>query len=55
VSLCLHGLSTSVVARNTKRGKYHSTVDLLFDWSGINCMTTDNFLLLFAKQTNPNQ
>ena len=28
---------------NTKRGKYHRTVDLLFDWFGISCMTTDNF------------
>jgi hypothetical protein len=25
------------------RGKYHCTVDLLFDWFGISCMTTDNF------------
>ncbi len=24
-------------------GKYHCTVDLLFDWFGISCMTTDNF------------
>jgi len=23
-------------------GKYHCTVDLLFDWFGISCMTTDN-------------
>ncbi len=23
-------------------GKYHSTADLLFDWFGISCMTTDN-------------
>ncbi len=30
-------------AGNTKRGKYHCTVDLLFDWFGISCMTTDNF------------
>ncbi len=28
---------------NTKGWKYHSTVDLLFDWFGISCMTTDNF------------
>ena len=27
----------------TKRGKYHCTVDLLFDWFGISCLTTDNF------------
>ncbi len=25
------------------KGKYHCTVDLLFDWFGINCVTTDNF------------
>ncbi len=24
-------------------GKYQCTVDLLFDWFGISCMTTDNF------------
>ncbi len=24
-------------------GKYHCTIDLLFDWFGIGCMTTDNF------------
>ncbi len=24
------------------KGKYHCTVDLLFDWFGISCMTTDN-------------
>jgi len=26
-----------------QRGKYHCTVDLLFYWFGISCMTTDNF------------
>ena len=41
--------------REYLRRKYHCTVDLLFDWFGISCMTTDNFLLLFAKQTNPDQ
>jgi hypothetical protein len=35
-------------------GKYHCTVDLLFDGFGISCMTTDNFRS-FAKQTNPNK
>jgi len=29
--------------REYKRGKYHCTVDLLFYWFGIICMTTDNF------------
>ncbi len=28
---------------NTKGGKYRCTIDLLFDWFGISCMTTDNF------------
>jgi hypothetical protein len=26
-----------------QRGKYYCTVDLLFDWFGSSCMTTDNF------------
>jgi hypothetical protein len=30
-------------AGNTKGGKYHCTVDLLFDWFGISCITSDNF------------
>jgi hypothetical protein len=25
------------------KGEYHCTIDLLFDWFGISCMTTDNF------------
>ncbi len=25
------------IAGNTKRGKYHCTIDLLFDWFGISC------------------
>jgi hypothetical protein len=28
---------------NTKGGMYHCTVDLLFDWFRISCMTSDNF------------
>jgi hypothetical protein len=33
-----------LMAGNTKaRGKYQCTIDLLFDWFGIGCMTTDNF------------
>ncbi len=36
------------------KGKYKCTIDLMFDWFGISCMSTDNFFL-FAKQTNPNQ
>ncbi len=29
--------------REYQRGKYHCTVDLLFDWFQISYMTTDNF------------
>ncbi len=25
------------------KGKYHCTIDLLFDWFGISCMITDYF------------
>ncbi len=25
------------------KGKYHYTVDLLFDWFGISCLNTDSF------------
>jgi hypothetical protein len=32
-----------IVAGNTKVGKYHCTIDLLFDWFGISSMTTCNF------------
>jgi len=42
-------------SREYLTGKYDCTVDLLFDWFGISCMTTDNFLFLISKQTNPNQ
>jgi hypothetical protein len=34
---------SATVTMEYKRGKYHCTVDLLFDWFGISCMTTDNF------------
>jgi hypothetical protein len=31
------------LAGNTKGGKYHCTIDLLFDWFGISFVTNDNF------------
>ncbi len=31
------------LTREYLRGKYHCTVDLLFDWFGISCVITDNF------------
>jgi hypothetical protein len=30
-------------SRVYERGKYHCTIDLLFDWFGISCMTIENF------------
>jgi hypothetical protein len=41
----------SIWVRQTREN--YCTIDLLFDWFGISCMTTAIFL--FAKQTNPNQ
>jgi hypothetical protein len=35
---------------NTKGGKYHCTIDLLFDWFGISLMTTDNFCFYLQKR-----
>jgi hypothetical protein len=37
-----HTTFIMVYPGNTK-GKYHCTVNLLFDWFGISCMTTDNY------------
>ncbi len=31
-------------------GKYHCTIDLLFHWLGISCMTTDNFCFYLQKR-----
>ncbi len=30
------------LTREYKRGRYHCDIDLLFNWFGISCMTTDN-------------
>ncbi len=49
----LNAATLRLITWNTKGGSL--TVDLLFDWFGIICMINDNFLFLFAKQTNPNQ
>jgi hypothetical protein len=38
------------MAGNTKGGKYHCTFDLLFDWFGISCMTTDNCCLYLQNR-----
>ncbi len=31
------------LTREYLKGEYHCTVDLLFDWFGISCMTSDIF------------
>ncbi len=51
--LSLMSLSRLVSPRNTKG--YHCTIDFLFDWFGISCMTTDNFFVFICKTPNPNQ
>jgi hypothetical protein len=41
-----HQMETKVITKqkagNTKKGKYHSTVDLLFDWFGLVCFANKN-------------
>ncbi len=39
ISIELHGKG---FFREYQRGKYNCTIDLLFDWFGISCRTTDN-------------
>jgi len=44
------------LCREYQRGKHHCTIDLLFDWFGIGCMTTDNFCFYLQNrliQTSP--
>ncbi len=48
-------LNNMGLSKEYLRGKYHCTIDLLFVWFGISCMTANNFCFLFAKQTNPNK
>jgi hypothetical protein len=38
------------LGREYKRGKYRCTVDPLFDWFAISCMTTDNFCFYFQNR-----
>ncbi len=39
----INSLPKKARTRKYQSGKYHCTVDLLFDWFGISCMTTDDF------------
>jgi hypothetical protein len=43
LSLPLQLWFPNTLTREYQRGKYHCTIDLLFYWFGISCMTTDNF------------
>jgi hypothetical protein len=44
INQCRQSIKIIVVyTREIWRGKYHCTIDLLFDWFWINCMTTENF------------
>ncbi len=36
-------MQSSLLIQGILKGKYHCTIDLLFDWFGISCVTTDNF------------
>ncbi len=38
-----HKQTNDASIREYKRGKYHCTIDLLFDWFGISCLTTKFF------------
>ncbi len=54
----LHMLCEGVegLTRECLRWKYHCTVDLLFDWFGISCLTTDNFCFyLLCRQIQTSQ
>jgi hypothetical protein len=39
-----------VTLREYYCGKYHCTVDLLFDWFGISCLTTGNYCFYFQNR-----
>jgi hypothetical protein len=41
---------TTLKGGNTKGGSTYCTIDLLFDWFGISCMTTDNFCFDLQKR-----
>ncbi len=38
-----YSLLKDLLRQGTLKGTYHCTVDLLFGWFGISCMTTENF------------
>ncbi len=38
------------LVRKYYRGTYYCTIDLMFDWFGISCMTTDNFCVYLQNR-----
>jgi hypothetical protein len=46
---------SSVESGNTKGGKYHCTIDLLFDWFGLGCFANKNKKLSVVILLIPNQ
>jgi hypothetical protein len=50
---CIHLNNIYGFSREYYRGTYHCTVDVLFDWFGISCMSTANFC--FYMQNRPIQ
>jgi hypothetical protein len=44
------GLHFGYLQQGILKGDYHCTIDLLFDWFGISCMTTDNFCLYLQNR-----
>jgi hypothetical protein len=45
-----NSIQTWTLDQGILKGKYHCTVDLMFDWFGISCMTTDNFCFYFQNR-----
>jgi hypothetical protein len=48
-------LSVVRLSREYQRGKYHCTVDLLFDWFGLVCFANRNKKMSVVIQLIPNQ
>ena len=51
---CVHALpSWPVAIREYYRGKYHCTVDLLFDWFGLVCFANKNKYCQLTADSKP--
>jgi hypothetical protein len=52
MNCCEYGTRFSPV-KEYFRGKYHCTIDLLFDWFGISCVTTHKFCFYLQNKSKP--